>query len=158
MKTFAERCRERHAAGIARYRGCDASRPFEGDPIEEGVQETVDLANYADAAQRAGRLSPSTSATWRSAPTRSSRLSERSRLMTDRTTTTKTPDLAADDELSAAQAGLGQLWRLILAATDARLIGERRFRQLRTAIEIAASLLGTAIEDAIEDARRDDRP
>jgi len=78
--------------------------------------------------------------------------------MTDRTTTTKTPDLAADDELSAAQAGLGQLWRLILAATDARLIGERRFRQLRTAIEIAASLLGTAIEDAIEDARRDDRP
>jgi len=58
MKTFAERCRERHAAGIARYRGCDASRPFEGDPIEEGVQETVDLANYAREAQRAGRLSP----------------------------------------------------------------------------------------------------
>jgi len=58
VNDFSDLCRARHLAGLERYRAGDASRPFEGDPLEEGIQETVDLANYADAAEARGLLGP----------------------------------------------------------------------------------------------------
>jgi len=44
---FEARADARRLRGIHHYRDGDATRPFDGDPIDEAVEETLDLRNYA---------------------------------------------------------------------------------------------------------------
>ena len=44
---FTALCEERMYQGLQEYRGGDASLPFDGDPIECGIEEAADLRNYA---------------------------------------------------------------------------------------------------------------
>ena len=48
----------RWRAGVNLYRAGDASRPFKGDPIAEGMSECLDLALYTREALRCGALHP----------------------------------------------------------------------------------------------------
>lgn len=56
MSEYAARARYRWARGVAEIRGGE-HRPFVGDPIDEGIEEVLDLRNYADEGRRQLRIS-----------------------------------------------------------------------------------------------------
>lgn len=47
MEEFQKRASERFTKGVNEYRGGDESLPFDGDPLEEACEETLDLFVYA---------------------------------------------------------------------------------------------------------------
>lgn len=55
MSEYADRAARRWADGVALIRGGE-HRPFVGDPIAEGLEEALDLKNYADEGQRQKRI------------------------------------------------------------------------------------------------------
>ncbi len=55
MSEYEERARGRWVRGVALIRGGEHV-PFQGDPIAEGLEECLDLRNYADEGRRQGRI------------------------------------------------------------------------------------------------------
>ena len=55
MSEYESKARARWIRGVAAIRGGE-HRPFVGDPIAEGIEEALDLRNYADEARRQGRI------------------------------------------------------------------------------------------------------
>lgn len=55
MSEYAQRAQRRWVEGVALIRGGD-HKPFVGDPVAEGIEEALDLQNYADEARRQKRL------------------------------------------------------------------------------------------------------
>ena len=55
MSDFDRLADERWARGVAEIRGGEHV-PFQGDPVSEGIEETLDLRNYANEAERQGRI------------------------------------------------------------------------------------------------------
>ena len=55
MSEYADRARIRWIRGVAEIRGGE-HRPFVGDPIAEGIEEALDMKNYADEGRRQGRI------------------------------------------------------------------------------------------------------
>lgn len=58
MSTFEALADFRWRRGVNEIRGGDERKPFDGDPIDEGMEECLDIRNYAQEAVRQGRLSP----------------------------------------------------------------------------------------------------
>ncbi len=58
MSEFAERAAARWARGVAEIRGWDPDAPFVGDPLAEGIEEALDLRNYAAEGRRQRRIGP----------------------------------------------------------------------------------------------------
>lgn len=56
---FAEMSRARYLAGVREYRGGDEDAPFEGDPIQEAIEECIDLEIYAREAWKQRRITRS---------------------------------------------------------------------------------------------------
>ena len=56
MSEYADLARARWVRGVIEFRGGDARIAFMGDPIREGLEETLDLRNYAGEARRQGRI------------------------------------------------------------------------------------------------------
>ena len=56
MNEFVRRSNERYRAGVEEFRGGDTSKPFDGDPVAEGIDECCDLRNYTLEGLRSGRL------------------------------------------------------------------------------------------------------
>lgn len=54
---FVRRSQKRFVAGVHEYRDGDFDAPFAGDPVDEAIDEVLDLRNYALEAFRAGRIS-----------------------------------------------------------------------------------------------------
>ena len=55
MSEFDLRADARWARGVAEIRGGEHV-PFQGDPVYEGIEEALDLRNYANEAERQGRI------------------------------------------------------------------------------------------------------
>lgn len=55
MSEYETRAARRWARGVVEIRG-EPHRPFVGDPVVEGIEEALDLRNYADEARRQGRI------------------------------------------------------------------------------------------------------
>ncbi len=55
MSEYRERARTRWIRGVAEIRGGDHVT-FRVDPVVEGIEETLDLRNYAGEARRQGRI------------------------------------------------------------------------------------------------------
>lgn len=56
MSEFDRLADERWDRGVREIRGGDARKPFDGDPVAEGMEEALDLRNYANEAERQGLL------------------------------------------------------------------------------------------------------
>ena len=53
---FADKADERFTRGVAMLREGDDEQPFVGDPLVEGMEECLDLRNYAIEAESQNRL------------------------------------------------------------------------------------------------------
>jgi hypothetical protein len=54
---FIELARARWSAGVTEYRGGDESKPFDGDPVQEGLEEAADMYAYSKVANEQGLMS-----------------------------------------------------------------------------------------------------
>lgn len=55
MSEYAQRAQRRWVRGVAAIRGTEET-PFLGDPVAEGIEEVLDLRNYAEEAKRQRRI------------------------------------------------------------------------------------------------------
>lgn len=57
MKEFEQLAHDRWELGVKTIRGGDEGKPFKGDPVEEAIQECLDLYNYSIEAWEQHRIS-----------------------------------------------------------------------------------------------------
>ena len=56
VSRFDDLATARWNAGVRKFRDGNAELPFDGDPIAEGLEECLDLRNYAVEAYNQGRI------------------------------------------------------------------------------------------------------